>query len=94
MIFVDAIVEKVRDGGRSPTGLSTSLWRYRCRGAGHPGIWAGNGGAGATFWLGVLTEVKNRGVTDVCIIVCEGRQACRSRSHHVGARGRADLSFI
>lgn len=35
------------------------------------GIWAG-GGEGAKFWLGVLTENKNRGAEDVCIVVCDG----------------------
>jgi putative transposase len=36
------------------------------------GIWAGRGGEGAKFWLGVLTELRNRGVIDVCIVVCDG----------------------
>ena len=27
---------------------------------------------GAKFWLAVLTEIKNRGVDDVCIVVCDG----------------------
>lgn len=36
------------------------------------GIWAGDGGEGAKFWLGVLTEIKNRGVDDVCIVLCDG----------------------
>src|SRR5205823_3145849 len=36
------------------------------------GIWAGSGGEGAKFWLGVLTELRNRGVADVCIVVCDG----------------------
>ena len=27
---------------------------------------------GAKFWLSVLTEIKNRGVQDVCILVCDG----------------------
>ncbi|MCI9888253.1 transposase [Micrococcales bacterium 31B] len=35
-------------------------------------IGAGDGGESAKFWLGVLTEVKNRGVEDVCIMVCDG----------------------
>jgi hypothetical protein len=34
--------------------------------------WAGDGGEGAKFWLAVLTEIKNRGVADVCIAVCDG----------------------
>ena len=36
------------------------------------GLWAGDGGEGAKFWLQVLTELKNRGVQDVCIAVCDG----------------------
>ena len=36
------------------------------------GIWAGDGGEGAKFWLAVLTEIKNRGVADVCMLVCDG----------------------
>jgi putative transposase len=36
------------------------------------GLWAGDGGEGAKFWLGVLTELRNRGVADVCIAVCDG----------------------
>ena len=30
------------------------------------------GGEGAKFWLSVLTELRNRGVADVCIVVCDG----------------------
>jgi putative transposase len=36
------------------------------------GLWAGDGGEGAKFWLSVLTEIKNRGVQDVCIVICDG----------------------
>jgi len=36
------------------------------------GLWAGDGGQGAKFWLSVLTEIKNRGTADVCIVVCDG----------------------
>lgn len=36
------------------------------------GLCAGDGSEGAKFWLSVLTEIKNRGVEDVCIAVCDG----------------------
>jgi transposase-like protein len=36
------------------------------------GLWAGDGSEGAKFWLQVLSELKNRGVADVCIAVCDG----------------------
>src|SRR5215207_3380046 len=71
-IFIDAIVVKVRDGqvvnwpiyvviGVSINGERDIL-----------GLWLGDGGEGAKFWLQVLTELKNRGVQDVCIAVCDG----------------------
>jgi putative transposase len=36
------------------------------------GLWASDGGEGAKYWLQVLTEIKNRGVDDVCMVVCDG----------------------
>jgi transposase-like protein len=36
------------------------------------GLWAGDGGEGAKFWLHVLTEIKNRGAGDVLMLVCDG----------------------
>jgi putative transposase len=72
VLFVDAIVVKVRDGqvtnrpfyvviGVTVNGERDIL-----------GIWAGDGSEGAKFWLSVLTDLKNRGVEDVCIVVCDG----------------------
>lgn len=36
------------------------------------GLWAGTGGEGAKFWMSVLTDIKNRSVTDVFFLVCDG----------------------
>lgn len=36
------------------------------------GLWAGDGGEGAKYWLQVHTEIKNRGVQDVLMVVCDG----------------------
>lgn len=72
VVFIDAIVVKVRDGQVTnrpfyvAVGVTTSGERDIL------GIWAGDGGEGAKYWLGVLTEIKNRGVEDVCIVVCDG----------------------
>ncbi len=72
VIFIDALVVKVRDGQvrNKPIyvviGVSTNGERDIL------GLWAGDGGEGAKFWLGVLTEIKNRGVEDVCIALCDG----------------------
>jgi transposase-like protein len=72
VLFIDALVVKVRDGqvvnrpiyvviGVTVDGERDIL-----------GLWAGDGSEGAKFWLAVLTELKNRGVADVCIVVCDG----------------------
>jgi transposase-like protein len=29
-------------------------------------------GEGSKYWLRVLSEIKNRGTQDVCIVVCDG----------------------
>jgi len=36
------------------------------------GLWAGQGGEGARFWMSVLTDLKNRGIRDVFFVVCDG----------------------
>lgn len=72
VIFIDAMVVKVRDGQvmNKPVyvviGVSVNGERDIL------GLWAGDGGEGAKFWLSVFTEIKNRGVQDVCIAVCDG----------------------
>jgi putative transposase len=72
VVFLDAIVVKVRDGQvvnrpiYAAIGVTVSGERDIL------GLWAGDGGEGAKFWLSVLTELKNRGVQDVCILVCDG----------------------
>jgi putative transposase len=72
VLFIDAIHVKVRDS------QVTNRPFYVVIGVtvdGHRdilGIWAGDGGEGAKYWLHVLTEIKNRGVADACIVVCDG----------------------
>ena len=72
-VFIDAIVVKVRDGQVANRPV------YAAIGVdldGHKdilGMWAGDGGGeSAKFWMAVLTELKNRGVTDVFFVVCDG----------------------
>ena len=72
VIFIDAIVVKVRDGQvvNRPIYVVIGVTVHGERDI--LGLWAGDGSEGAKFWLAVLTEIKNRGVEDVCIAVCDG----------------------
>ena len=73
-VFIDAIVVKVRDGqvGNQPFYAAIGVDLQGRRDV--LGLWPGNNGGGesAKFWLAVLTELKNRGVSDVFFVVCDG----------------------
>jgi putative transposase len=72
VVFLDAIHVKIRDGkvANRPIYVALAVTVDGCRDI--LGLWAGDGGEGAKFWLQVLTELRNRGVDDVCMVVCDG----------------------
>jgi putative transposase len=73
VVFIDAIHVKVRDGQVQRNEPFYVVMGITVNGERDIlGIWAGDGGEGGKYWLGVLTEIKNRGVEDVCIAVCDG----------------------
>lgn len=72
VVFIDAINVKIRDGQVANRPIYVVM---AVTVDGHRdilGIWAGDGGEGAKHWLRVLTELKNRGVADVLMLVCDG----------------------
>jgi putative transposase len=72
IVYLDAMVVKVNEDKRI---VNKSL--YLALGVnmqGHKeilGLWMANN-EGAKFWLGILTELKNRGVQDIFIACCDG----------------------
>ncbi|MCT2980253.1 IS256 family transposase [Propionibacterium freudenreichii] len=72
VIFVDAIVVKVRDGLVRNTPFYVVMAVTTDGERDILGIWAGGGAEGARFWLQVFSELKNRGVDHVLIAVCDG----------------------
>ena len=73
MIFVDALVVKVREGQVRNTPFYVVMGVTTAGERDILGIWAGGaGGEGGRFWLQVFTELKDRGVEDVLITACDG----------------------
>jgi putative transposase len=72
VVFVDAIVVKIRDGQVTNRPIYVAIGVTVNGERDILGLWAGDGSEGAKFWLSVLTEIKNRGVEDVCMLVCDG----------------------
>jgi len=80
VIFIDAINVKIRDGKVANRPIYVAL-AVTCDGRRDIlGLWAGEApsvtggpvGEGAKYWLHVLTEIRNRGVGDVLMVVCDG----------------------
>jgi putative transposase len=71
-IFIDAIVVKIRDGQVANRPIYAAVGVTLAGEKDVLGLWAGTGGEGAKFWLAVLTDLKNRGVTDTFFVVCDG----------------------
>jgi putative transposase len=74
VVFIDAINVKIRDGQVANRPIYVAL-AVTCDGERDVlGLWAGEhgDGEGAKYWLRVLTEIKNRGVNDVCMLVSDG----------------------
>ncbi|WP_434600256.1 IS256 family transposase [Streptomyces sp. A5-4] len=72
VVFIDCVNVKIRDGqvANRPVYMALAVTAE-----GHRdilGLWVGDGGEGAKYWLQVLTEIKNRGARDVLMLVCDG----------------------
>lgn len=73
VMLIDAIFLKVREGAVANrpvyVAIGINLDGYRDV----LGLWMGpSGGEGAKQWLNMLTDLRNRGVADVCIVCCDG----------------------
>ena len=72
VVFIDALVVKVRDGQVANRAFYAAIGVTVDGKRDILGLWPSSGGEGAKYWLQVLTEIKNRGTEDVCIVVCDG----------------------
>jgi len=73
VVFIDALMVKIRDGVVTNRAVYLAIG-IDCEGAKQVlGLWIGpTTGESAKFWLSVLSELKSRGVADVCIVCCDG----------------------
>lgn len=74
VVFIDCIHVKIRDGQVANRPIYVALGVTVNGERDILGLWAGEhgDGEGAKYWLRVLTEIKNRGVQDVLMVVCDG----------------------
>lgn len=72
VVLIDAIHVKIREGQVTNRPIYVVVG-INCDGERDVlGLWAGTGGEGAKHWMNVLTELRNRGLSDVLICCCDG----------------------
>ena len=73
VIFIGCVHVKIRDGQVANRPIYVALAVTADGGKDVLGLWVGDSnGEGAKFWTRVLTELRNRGVADVLMVVCDG----------------------
>jgi transposase-like protein len=84
VVFVDCIHVKVRDGqvANRPIYIALAVTTEGNRDI--LGLWAGDGGEGAKYWLQVLTEIKNPAWTTCSCWSATGSRACPTRWRRSG----------
>ena len=73
VVFTGALMAKIRDGVVTNRAVYVAIG-INCEGQKEVlGLWVGpTAGESAKFWMSVLSEVRGRGVADVCIVCCDG----------------------
>lgn len=72
IVYLDALYVKIRDAGHIRNRAIYVAIGVNLKGSKEVlGLWAGEA-EGAKFWLQVLTDLKNRGVTDIFIACVDG----------------------
>ncbi|MEO6145035.1 MAG: IS256 family transposase [Dermatophilaceae bacterium] len=72
VIYLDAIIVKVRDGAHVTNRAAHIAVGVDIDGVKHVlGIWL-QSAEGAKFWAGVCADLANRGIRDVLIVCCDG----------------------
>jgi putative transposase len=86
IVYIDALVIKVRDGGTVDNKATYLVTGVDIDGYKHVlGIWLA-ACEGAKFWASVLAELRNRGVRDVLFVCCDGLSGSPTRSRPPGPR--------
>lgn len=72
VLFIDAMVVKIRDGKVANRPVHTAIGISVEGNRDILGMWISEGAEGAKYWHEVLTQIANRGVDDVCFLICDG----------------------
>lgn len=96
IVYFDAIHYKVKD---ETTKKITSKAAYTCLGIGIDGLkdllglWVGDAES-ASFWLAVMTELRNRGLKEICIACVDGLKGFPEAINNVFPNTEVQLCIV
>ncbi len=94
VIYLDAIVVKVRDGAHVANKAAHIAVGVDMDGVKHVlGIWLQTH-EGAKFWAGVCAELANRGIRDVLIVCCDGLSGLPDAIEATGTRATVQTCVV
>lgn len=94
IVFFDAVHYKVRDNNKVVTKAAyTCLALDRDGKKDVLGLWVGEA-EGASFWLGILNELKNRGVEDILIACVDGLKGFPQAISAVFPKAQVQLCIV
>lgn len=94
IVYLDALVVKIRDGGHVRNRAIYVVIGVNMHGNKEVlGLWAGQA-EGAKFWLQVMTELKNRGVSDIFIACVDGLTGFPEAIEAVFPRAEVQLCIV
>ena len=94
VVFLDALFVKMRHEGRVENRAVFVALGINMEGQKEAlGLWTG-GGEGAKFWLGVLTELRNRGVRDIYVVCVDGLRGFPQAIESVFPQAQVQLCIV
>jgi putative transposase len=94
ILFLDALYVKIRHEGRIENRAVYVAIGINLEGRKEVlGLWT-SGNEGAKFWLGVLTELRNRGVKDVFVVCVDGLKGFPQAIESVYPQAEVQLCIV
>ena len=94
VVFLDALFVKMRHEGRVENRAVFVALGINLEGQKEAlGLWTG-AGEGAKFWLGVLTELRNRGVKDIYVACVDGLRGFPQAIETVFPQAQVQLCIV
>ncbi len=72
IVMIEVIMVKIRQGTVANRPVYVAVGVDTAGERDVLGMWVGTGGEGAKDWVNHLSDLKNRGVEDICLIACDG----------------------